>query len=82
MFEVVPQQALNEANVLIRVKDSQALDYETVTSFTFTVGHKHVTWCGLTWMIVIGFIINGGNTPYKFELIKNSKVYICMLAIV
>ena len=38
VFDVVPTPILNEANLLIRVKDSSALDYEVVQTFTFEVG--------------------------------------------
>ena len=37
VFEPVPASVLNEASILLRVKNSTALDYETVRSFTFLV---------------------------------------------
>ena len=37
VFEVVPDKVLNEANLLVRVKNVSALDYEKVNSFTFNV---------------------------------------------
>ena len=37
VFEVFPSSALNEANLVLRVKNSSALDYEKVTKYTFDV---------------------------------------------
>ena len=37
VFEAYPSLALNEAQLMIRVKDEEALDYEDVQSFTFEV---------------------------------------------
>ena len=40
VFEPVPSEVLNEASILLRVRDSTALDYETVTSYTFLVSQR------------------------------------------
>ena len=40
VFEPVPSEVLNEASILLRVRDSSALDYETVTSYTFLVSER------------------------------------------
>ena len=37
VFEVYPERVLNEASVLIRVKNASAIDYEEVQSFSFEV---------------------------------------------
>lgn len=39
VFEVYPQRVLNEATVLLRVKQPDVIDYETTNSFTFQVCH-------------------------------------------
>ena len=37
-FEVVPSLVINEATVLLRVLNADALDYETTQTLTFQVG--------------------------------------------
>lgn len=37
VFEVTPSTGINEATFLIRVKDSEALDYERITEMNFTL---------------------------------------------
>ena len=37
VFEVFPSSVLNEANLVLRVKNTSALDYERVKKFTFDV---------------------------------------------
>ena len=37
VFDVSPQFVLNEASILVRVKNSSALDYEAVKSYSFNV---------------------------------------------
>ena len=40
VFDVVPESVLNEATLLIRVKDTSALDYERVKMIEFQVSKK------------------------------------------
>ena len=42
-FEVVPELVLNTASVLVRVKDTALLDYETTQSITFQVRTTYIT---------------------------------------
>jgi len=42
LFEIVPELAVNEANFMLRVKNSKSLDFEQFTEVNFTIFAREV----------------------------------------
>ena len=77
VFEPYPGSVIHEANILLRVKNTTALDYEKITSYTFKV-QRHLIYCN---MVHSSYLIHTGGVGICIPLLIFNVKHVTFLHI-